>query len=210
MEKIYILICMAFAFVGCGANTSENIEKPVAQEDLTYELEFPDSIIVEGNCEDGDESTEAEEPPLTDYGEPFPIDINKEAAYRYGELERKIAKREILGTWIMYGHLYDPRTILTLNGDGTYKWILQDYIGSAPKPSPEDYQTSDVRQGRYTYSPEYNKITLLKFHKKSDLDEADFVKYAEPTNHEMVVYYADGENMDIYEDTDMWYYQRVK
>ncbi len=67
----------------------------------------------------------------------------------------------------------------------------------------------DVRKGRYTYSPEYNKITLLKFYKKSDLHETDFVKYAEPTNHEMVVYSADGENMDIYEGTDMCYWERV-
>ncbi len=150
------------------------------------------------------------EVPLTDYGEPFPIDTYKEGVYYKGKPESRISKSSIIGKWCMYGHLYDPRTFLTLNNDGTYHYILEECIGRDKASSEMRYIFREEHCGKYLYLSSQNKITLLNFREKSEIIESDFTKYADPISREMIVYSIEGDSMKVYEDTDIWCYTKTQ
>ena len=63
---------------------------------------------------------------VTDNGKPFPIDIYDQYEYRNGKLKKQYSQKDILGTWYGYGHLYDNRTTLILNEDGSYKLVREE------------------------------------------------------------------------------------
>lgn len=123
---------------------------------------------------------------LTDYGEPLPYDVYKECCYYYDKKPQpNISLSDIIGTWESRGRY--ERFILTLKQNGVYNMTL-DIDG-----------INDTKQGNYLYDSITNRISLLNYHAKHELDSTDYIKYKNPLNKELIIVNLSEDTMTLFE-----------
>lgn len=130
---------------------------------------------------------------LTDYGEPFPIDVVKECIYYNGgnEPQKNIRLNNLIGEWEFER---DIKVTYIFKPDRNYTEIREGYLmdeDNKSKPSKK------IKSGNFTFKD--NVLTLLDYNSKDELHPADWKKYKNPLNKELVVFSLKGDTLSLYE-----------
>lgn len=141
-----------------------------------------------------------------DDGKPWPHDISDWYEYRHGNIRHHYKLNEIIGTWSGYGHLYDPRQILTINADGTFTNVTEEAL-SQDDEGKMHYVYAGTVKGKYVYKPNFNTIMFKNWDKmelKNETLEAH-VKQKDPENKYLIVHSIVRDTMYIADDIgDLW------
>ena len=147
-----------------------------------------------------------------DDGHPWPRDISDWYKYRYGDLKCSYKINEIIGTWIGYGHLYDPRQILTLNADGTFSNITEEALTEGADGKMR-YDYASTIKGNYVYNARKNRIKNKNW-EKMRLEEKTLEAYGkqrDPENRYLIIHSIVGDTMYVADDIgDLWPYYRKR
>lgn len=145
-----------------------------------------------------------------DDGGQWPRDISDWYKYRYGKVAHNYSLNQLFGTWIGYGHLYDPRQILTINSDGSFVNIEEEALGKDNKGEML-YNYTETIMGRFDYDEKENKMTLKNWtrllHTKDNIEA--YVKQSNPNNKYMIIHSIIGDTMYVADEMgDIWPYIR--
>lgn len=147
---------------------------------------------------------------LTDTGKPFPINIYDEYIYRHGNPTCEYSESQLYGTWIVHGHKYDHRKILTLKPNGYFIAITEE-------PAHEDscgnmlYNLASTTMGKYCYDQTYNKLTFKNQHREFEIPTKNFIIYDHPEHEQIIVHSIVGDTMIIADEKgDCWPCYRSK
>lgn len=147
-----------------------------------------------------------------DDGKPWPRDILDWYKFRGGDIKIHYKIEDILGTWIGYGHLYDPRQILTINPNGMYINILEEAL---EKDSLDRmiYNYTQTNQGTYNYDSSHN-LLMLKNWEELELNDENleaYVKQRDPENKYMIIHSIEKDTMYIADEIgDLWPFYRKR
>lgn len=147
-----------------------------------------------------------------DDGHPWPREISDWYKYRYGKLTHHYNLEDIIGTWIGYGHLYDPRHILTLNADGTFSYISEEALNQGPDGKMRYDYESTIR-GNYVYNARENKLKFKNWEKMRLEEETleAYVKQRDPENKYLIIHSIVGDTMYVADEIgDLWPYFRKR
>lgn len=143
-----------------------------------------------------------------DDGGQWPRDIYDWYKYRHGEIENHYQFAQIVGTWVGYGHLYDPRQILTISPDGRFTNITEEAMNQDCNGEML-YNYTNTIKGRYEYDSTKNRITLKNwdFLGYTDDNLEAYVKQANPNNKYMIIHSIVGDTMMVADEIgDLWPY----
>ena len=141
---------------------------------------------------------------LTDYGKPYPSDINEFYKFRGGKLEKKYKVQNIHGEWIIYGHKYDPRERLTLLPNGQFIEIEQNVLAEDSLGKMR-YFHRGRKDGFYTYDETKNLITLYNYENIRNIPLEGFLKYDNPENRQYIVASIDNDTIWLADEVgDLW------
>lgn len=138
---------------------------------------------------------------IADNGKPYPIDEYEMCIYRRGEPKTlNIPLDSLIGTWHGYGHLYDPRTILTINLDSTYSIIIED-CGNYDNAGNLTYTFAYEKKGNLRYNPAQNMLTFVKFNENTpeSLTREAFMKSRNPIDEVRILYSLENDTMWIFD-----------
>ena len=147
-----------------------------------------------------------------DDGKPWPRDILDWYKYRIGEIGTHYKLDDIIGTWIGYGHLYDPRQILTIYKNGRFSNITEealenDSIGGIT------YNYTKTVQGAYNYDSNKNLLRLKNW-QQIELNNKTleyFVKQRDPENKYLIIHSIEKDTMYVADEIgDLWPFFRKK
>lgn len=146
---------------------------------------------------------------IADNRKPYPIDEYEMCLYRYGEPQSKdIPLDRIIGTWYGYGHIYDPRIILTLYADSTYTVDIeeaQDFDASGKMT----YQFVQELSGRFRYNQKKNLITLKNYNATQTLSRESYMTSRNPQDEVFIIYKLEKDTMWLVDrQSDIWPYFR--
>lgn len=146
---------------------------------------------------------------MNDYGKPFPYTVYDAYLFRHGTPKKHYDVSRLYGTWVGYGHLYDPRHFLTINPDGTYTDVTEEALNKDASGEMRYVYSSTVK-GKYVYDKSRNKLTFLNRKHMHEISRNDFIIYSHPEHTERIIHSVKRRAMDWSdEDGDLWYYQRV-
>lgn len=147
-----------------------------------------------------------------DDGNPWPRSILDWYRYRGGKLKKHYSLNDILGTWIGYGHLCDPRQILSINSNGRFtniseEALTQDSLGSMT------YNYMKTIQGIYSYDSN-NNLLILKNWKNLKLNDENleaYVKQEHPENKYLIIHSIENDTMYVADEIgDLWPFYRKR
>lgn len=147
-----------------------------------------------------------------DDGKPWPRDIADWYKYRHGDIRLHYKLEDITGTWIGYGHLYDPRQILTINTDGTFSNVTEEALTQG-EDGEMRYAYAGTVKGKYVYNPYFNTIKFKNWDKMELKDETleAYIKRKDPENKYLIVHSIKQDTMYIADDIgDLWPFIRKK
>lgn len=145
-----------------------------------------------------------------DDGGQWPRDIYDWYKYRHGEINRQIPMKQIWGTWIGYGHLYDPRHILTLKPDSSFIDVKEEAL--IQNESGEIlYNYTETIHGKYEYDIAKNRLTFKNWRRLPQTEEnlEAYIKLINPNNEYMIIHSIVGDTMYVADNSgDLWPYIR--
>ena len=145
---------------------------------------------------------------LSDNGNPFPIEAYDEYVYRHGKPLENYQTEQLYGTWIGYGHLYDPRHILTLNPNGSYIDIIENADRLNINKEIEYVFTSKII-GKYIYDKGFNKLTLLNTKHEYEIPTENYLIYNNPEHSKYIIHSIENDTLILADETgDLWPYYR--
>lgn len=147
-----------------------------------------------------------------DDGNPWPRSISDWYSYRVGKLKKHYALKDILGTWIGYGHLPDSRQILSIKPNGMYINITEEAL---EKDSLDRmiYNYTQTNQGTYNYNSSKNLLMLKNWEDMKLKDETleAYVKRRDPENKYLIIHSIENDTMYVADDMgNLWPFYRKK
>lgn len=141
---------------------------------------------------------------LTDYGKPYPSDINEFYKFRGGKLEKKYKAEDLHGEWIIYGHRFDPRESITFFPVGTFMEITQNALAE-DSLGKMHYFHRGRKDGFYSYDETKNLITLYNYENIRNIPLEGFIKYDNPENRRYIVASIDNDTIWLADEVgDLW------
>lgn len=147
-----------------------------------------------------------------DDGKLWPRDIFDWYKYRYGDVERHYPIDELIGTWIGYGHRYDPREILNIYRDGTFMSVEEEALNEDANGNMR-YSYNKTTRGKYHYDQQKNKFKFINWEVVPLNDEnlEAYIKQRDPWNRYMIIHSVEGDTMYIADEIgDLWPFIRQK
>lgn len=148
-----------------------------------------------------------------DDGKPWPRDIFDWYKYRGHKIKKHYKLDDIIGTWVGYGHLYDPRQVLTINSNGRFSNISEEALG---KDSLDCmiYNYTSTTQGVYNYDSNKNLLMLTNWEdiiKLKNKNPEAFVKRRDPQNKYLIIHSIDNDTMYVADEIgDLWPFFRKR
>ena len=147
-----------------------------------------------------------------DDGYPWPRDISDWYKYRHGDLKSRYRIDDIIGTWIGYGHLYDPRQILILNANGTFSIVSEEAISEGADGKMR-YAYASTIKGNYVYDAQTNRLKFKNWEKirlEGKTLEA-YVKQRDPENKYLIIHSLVRNTMYVADEQgDLWPFYRKR
>lgn len=147
-----------------------------------------------------------------DDGEPWPRDILDWYKYRGGKIEKHYKLDDIIGTWIGYGHLYDPRQILTIYPNGRFSNITEEAL-KEDSLGRMIYNYTNTIQGMYSYDSNKN-LLMFKNWEEMELNDKNleaYVKQRDPENKHLIIHSIDKDTMYVADEIgDLWPFFRER
>lgn len=94
-----------------------------------------------------------------DDGRPWPRNISDWYRYRVGDITHHYSLNDITGTWIGYGHLYDPRQYLTINKNGSFVSVWEEAL-TKDSNGQMIYNYTNTIRGTYKFDSQKNLLML--------------------------------------------------
>lgn len=186
-----IMDCLKEPFCNYKADVSKLVANKEIERGFFYQSEIDSIRHAWGSADDGGQ---------------WPRDIYDWYKYRHGIIKRNYPLEQIAGTWIGYGHRYDPRQILTIKGDGRFVNVCEEAL-------PEDsigeiaYIYTQTVKGMFEYDETKNKLTLKNWDSLPETEEniEAYVKQENPNNKYMIIHSMVGDTMYVADDIgDLW------
>lgn len=201
MKKLptYLMLLGLFLVLGCSNHKSTDDNAQYWETDEFWHSPMDSSAL--------DSIIEGRKHIMSDDGKPYPIDEYEMCIYRYGKPKHDdIPLDSLIGTWHGYGHIYDPRTILTINPDGTYQVTVEE---STDDDGIITYCFASEKSGKYNYKATENRLTLLDYNTESALTREAYLKSKNPLYEVRIIYYLEGDTMWLFDGhSDIWPYFR--
>lgn len=147
-----------------------------------------------------------------DDGHPWPRDISDWYRYRVGDITHQYSLNDLVGTWIGYGHLYDPRQYLTLNKNGSFVSVGEEAL-TKDSNGQMIYNYTNTIRGRYRFDSQKNLLMLRNWENmelKEETLEA-YIKQKDPENKYWIIHSIDRDTMYMADDSgDLWPFFRQK
>lgn len=187
------LLCLALLLtLGC-SNQEKRSNVPYWETDEFWNAPMDSTAL--------DSIMEGRKHIIADNGKPYPIDEYEMCIYRRGEpITPNVPLDSLIGTWHGYGHLYDPRTVLTINPDSTYSIIIED-CGDYDDNGNLTYTFAYEKRGNLRYNPAQNMLTFLKFNENepASLTREAYMKSKNPIDEVRIIYSLDRDTMWIFD-----------
>lgn len=147
-----------------------------------------------------------------DDGEPWPRNILDWYKHRGGKIRHHYKLRDIIGTWIGYGHLYDSRQILTINSNGRFSNISEEAL-EKDSLGEMTYNYTRTVQGTYNYDSSKN-LLMLKNWEDMELNDKNleaYVKQRDPENKYLIIHSIEKDTMYVADEIgDLWPFFRKR
>lgn len=147
-----------------------------------------------------------------DDGNLWPRSILDWYSYRRGKLIKHYTLKDITGTWIGYGHLYDPRQILSINSNGRFMNISEEAL-TKDSLDRMTYNYTTTIQGTYRYDSN-NNLLILKNWENLELNDENleaYVKQEIPENKYLIIHSIENDTMYVADEIgDLWPFYRKR
>ena len=132
--------------------------------------------------------------------------------HRGGKIRQHYKLLDIIGTWIGYGHLYDPRQILTINSNGRFSNISEEAL-EKDSLGEMTYNYTRTVQGTYNYDSSKN-LLMLKNWEDLELNDENleaYVKQRDPENKYLIIHSIEKDTMYVADEIgDLWPFFRKR
>ncbi len=195
-----IILIMTILVSGCGRNANYK-NSPYWETDEFWDAPMDSSAL--------DSIIEGRKNIIADNGKPYPIDEYEMCLYRCGVSKlQDIPLDSLIGTWYGYGHLYDPRTVLTIYKDSTYTETTEN-CGDYDDNGRLTYTFAYEKRGRYLYRQSENRLSFLNYNNPDSLSREAYMKSKNPINEVRIIYSIEKDTMWMFDGhSDLWPYFR--